>query len=70
MKNAKEKNEEKQKKASFISDTNFELKRVNWPNNETITKATILILFIVTFTILYFGVLDVAFSKGFLYLKA
>lgn len=54
---------------AFFADAGLELKRISWPTKQLVTKATILVLAIVTVSSLYVGALDALLTKIFFLLK-
>lgn len=64
-----DKKKSKPKTASFSTSPSQELKKVTWPNRNTLVKSTILILIIVTFITLYVFGLDLIFSSFISYLQ-
>ena len=50
---------------AFGESTRQEMKRVNWPDRGAVTKATILILVIVGFSLLFIAGVDMVFAKLF-----
>ncbi|NQY73284.1 MAG: preprotein translocase subunit SecE [Candidatus Margulisbacteria bacterium] len=50
----------------FFSDTKVELKRVSWPDRESVTRASIIIMAIVIASTSFIAVLDMIFSKLFI----
>ncbi len=50
---------------SYIEDTSAEIKKVTWPGNDLVIRASFFILVIVISTTLYVTVLDYGFSKLF-----
>lgn len=61
--------EEKNSLVNYLAETKVELKKVTWPDKNTLVKSTILILFVVTFYTVYISVLDIAFGSMFRFLK-
>lgn len=59
----------KQHRGTYLHDVSQEMKRVTWPSNDVVTKASILIVIIVCIATIYVGGLDVMFSKLFFMLK-
>ena len=56
-------------KPSFSTSPSIELKKVTWPNRETLVKSTILILVIIFITTVYISGLDLVFSNALVKLK-
>tara|TARA_B100000427_G_scaffold175625_1_gene146066 strand:- start:2487 stop:2714 length:228 start_codon:yes stop_codon:yes gene_type:complete len=57
------------RKPSFSTNPSIELKKVTWPNRDTLIKSTILILALVIILTSYVSGLDVLFSKLFYVLR-
>ena len=57
------------KKKSFSTNPKQELKKVTWPNRNTLLKSTILIIVIIIILTIYVAGLDLAFSKLFYFLR-
>ncbi|MAQ64938.1 preprotein translocase subunit SecE [bacterium] len=58
-----------QKKPSFSTNPSIELKKVTWPNRDTLIKSTVLILALVIILTSYVSGLDLIFSKLFYILR-
>ncbi len=58
------------RKPSFSTSPSQELKKVTWPNRDTLVKSTILILIIIVILTIYISGLDVLLSKLFTFLRA
>ena len=56
--------------SSFVEETKAEVRKITWPNKETVTKASLIVLFIVVFSTTFVAVLDVMFAKIILKLTA
>lgn len=69
LKNAKKQAENKKRQENFIHETKLELKRVTWPNKEIVTKASLLIIFIVISSTMYIMLADFFFTKIFDYIR-
>ncbi len=54
---------------NYLSETKIELKKVTWPDKNTLVKSTILILFVVAFYTVYISLLDIVFGSMFRFLK-
>jgi len=48
---------------SFFVDSWSELKKVKWPSRKELTSYTLVVLFTVVFTTIYFYVLDLGISE-------
>ncbi|RAP27369.1 preprotein translocase subunit SecE [Candidatus Marinamargulisbacteria bacterium SCGC AG-333-B06] len=57
------------RKPSFSTNPSIELKKVTWPNRDTLIKSTILILILVVVLTSYVSGLDLLFSKLFYMLR-
>ena len=57
------------RKKSFSTNPKQELKKVTWPNRNTLVKSTILIIVIIIILTFYVAGLDLAFSKLFYFLR-
>ena len=57
------------RKPSFSTNPKQELKKVTWPNRDTLVKSTILILVIITVLTVYVTGLDLILSKIFYLLR-
>ncbi|MBT5953090.1 preprotein translocase subunit SecE [bacterium] len=54
----------------FAKDTRLELQKVTWPTRQVVIKATLIILFIVAFSTVLVGGVDILFAKLIFLLKA
>jgi preprotein translocase subunit SecE len=54
----------------FARDTRAELQKVTWPSRQVVIKATLIILFIVAFTTVLVGSVDILFARLIFLLKA
>lgn len=54
---------------TYLAETKIELKKVTWPDKNTLVKSTILILFVVAFYTVYISLLDMIFGSMFRFLK-
>jgi len=54
----------------FAKDTRTELQKVTWPSRQVIIKASLIILFIVAFTTVLVGSVDILFARLIFLLKA
>jgi preprotein translocase subunit SecE len=54
----------------FVSDIGQEVRKITWPSQDVVVKATVLVLGIVILTTAYVSGLDSIFTKIFLELKA
>ena len=59
----------KTKSNVFVSDLGQELRKVTWPERNTVIKATLLVLSIFIFTTVYVSGADIVFTRIFLALK-
>ena len=57
------------RKPSFSTNPSIELKKVTWPNRNTLIKSTVLILALVVILTSYVSGLDLIFSKLFYILR-
>ena len=57
------------RKPSFSTNPKQELKKVTWPNRDTLLKSTILILVIIIVLTIYVTGLDLVLSKLFYFLR-
>ena len=57
------------RKPSFSTNPSIELKKVTWPNRDTLIKSTVLILALVIVLTSYVSGLDLIFSKLFYMLR-
>jgi preprotein translocase SecE subunit len=57
------------RKPSFSTNPKQELKKVTWPNQDTLLKSTILIIVIIIVLTIYVTGLDVLLSKLFYFLR-
>ena len=57
------------RKPSFSTNPKQELKKVTWPNRDTLLKSTILILVIIVVLTIYVTGLDLVLSKLFYFLR-
>ncbi|MHB9019937.1 MAG: preprotein translocase subunit SecE [Minisyncoccota bacterium] len=48
---------------AFIQESRQEIRRVEWPTRSTVTKLTLVVIFISLGVSIYLGVLDYAFTK-------
>lgn len=60
---------EKNGLVNYLIETKLELKKVTWPDKNTLVKSTILILFVVAFYTVYISLLDIVFGSMFRFLK-
>jgi len=60
---------EKNGLVNYLVETKLELKKVTWPDKNTLVKSTILILFVVAFYTVYISFLDIVFGSMFSFLK-
>lgn len=60
---------EKNGLVNYLVETKLELKKVTWPDKNTLVKSTILILFVVAFYTVYISLLDIVFGSMFRFLK-
>ena len=58
------------RKPAFSTSPSQELKKVTWPNRDTLLKSTVLILIIIIVLTIYISGLDVLLSKLFTFLRA
>jgi len=56
--------------ANYSTNPSKELKKVTWPNRDTLIKSTVLILLISFVLTLYVSTLDVVFEKLFYLLRS
>lgn len=54
---------------NFAEEIKVELRRVSWPDRETVTKASLLVLFIVIFSTVFVSAGDVILVELFQWLK-
>ena len=47
----------------FLEDVRVELKKVHWPLRKEVIASTIVVVFLVIFASLFFGVVDISLSK-------
>ncbi len=57
------------RKPGFSTSPAQELKKVTWPNRDTLVKSTFLILIICIITTLFISIADYLLAKGFLLLR-
>lgn len=62
---------EKQRWAArnFFKDTQLELKRVTWPDRQTVSRSALFILIIFVFSAIFVSGLDIVFSKLLILVK-
>lgn len=54
---------------SFFSNVKSEIKKITWPDQKTLVKATWLVVFVVGFYTLYITVLDMLLAELFILLR-
>lgn len=53
----------KKKIKNFIEEVKLELKKVTWPEKRVLRISTIVIVFLMVLMAIYFGIVDLIFSK-------
>ncbi|RAP29852.1 preprotein translocase subunit SecE [Candidatus Marinamargulisbacteria bacterium SCGC AG-343-D04] len=69
MKKTVEKKRNHQKSQSFSTSPSQELKKVTWPNRNTLVKSTVLILIMVVVLTIYVAGLDYFFAEMLFFLR-
>jgi preprotein translocase subunit SecE len=53
----------KDKIKNYLLEVRAELKKVTWPDKKTLRLSTVVIVFLMVIMALYFGIIDLIFSK-------
>ncbi|MCM8764023.1 MAG: preprotein translocase subunit SecE [Candidatus Omnitrophica bacterium] len=48
---------------TFLKESKTEFKKVTWPNFQMLKRSTIAVIFLMILMAIYFGIVDVIFSK-------
>ncbi|MCP4049745.1 MAG: preprotein translocase subunit SecE [bacterium] len=68
-KNATQPEKKKLSVKKYVEETKLELKKVSWPDRQTVIRASLIILVIVISMTLFITIVDLALSKAFVLLK-
>jgi preprotein translocase subunit SecE len=52
-----------QKIKTFLKESQNEFKKVTWPNFQVLKRSTVAVIFLMILMAVYFGIVDVIFSK-------